>query len=157
MSVLTLRNKVYHSPRLTLTPPPLSGGWGGGTTQTDLWGVCGPSYKVDAAKECFMVNKFPSAKPDRVKNIPYFRPETLKNHIPLACTYLYYPYKAVPCSLARLAPSLVGARCECSLVRRAPSLVGARREKNCGPVAVGASSARSFARDGRQSFSSETS
>lgn len=114
---------------------------GGGTTQTDLWVVCGPSYKVDAAKECFMVNKFPSAKPDRVKNIPYFRPETLKNHIPLACTYLYYPYKAVPCSLAR----------------RAPSLVGARREKNCGPVAIGASSARSFARDGRQSFSSETS
>lgn len=104
----------------------------GGTTQTDLWGVCGPSYKVDAAKECFMVNKFPSAKPDRVKNIPYFRPETLKNHIPLACTYLYYPYKAVPCSLARLAPSLVGARCECSLVRRAPSLVGARRERIVG-------------------------
>lgn len=140
ISALTLRDKVYHSPRLTLAPPPLSGGWGG-TTQTDSWGVCGPSYKVDAAKECFMVNKFPSAKPDRVKNIPYFRPETLKNHIPLACTYLCHPYKAVPCSLAR----------------RAPSLVGARREKNCGPVAVGASSARSFARDGRQSCSSETS
>lgn len=69
ISALTLRDKVYHSPRLTLAPPPLSGGWGG-TTQTDSWGVCGPSYKVDAAKECFMVNKFPSAKPDRVKTYP---------------------------------------------------------------------------------------
>lgn len=113
----------------------------GGYHTNGFVGCVRPELQSWCGKRMFHGKQISQCQARSSENIPYFRPETLKNHIPLACTYLCLPYKAVPCSLAR----------------RAPSLVGARREKNCGPVAVGASSARSFARDGRQSCSSETS
>ena len=129
----------------------LTRGGGGCTTQKILWG-CRPALQIC---QCWWGKKFIVNKLPKLPNVRSSEKHTLfqTKMVNIYAVFRPKPLKKKPYPLGPHIPILPISG---STSSEAPSLVRARCAKSCGPVALEASSATSFARDGRQSLSPET-